>query len=75
MLFPSLDFNLSIVCGYTGVLPFDVIVETVRFNRQNLVLAFGISGGVKKSKFAVCLIFWFELHARWLDWCQIGENP
>ena len=23
--------------------------------------------------FAVCLIFWFELHARWLEWCQIGS--
>ena len=34
----------------------------------------------EKAKFAVCLIFWFELHARWLDWCQIenlimGEIP
>ena len=25
---------------------------------------------VTKATFAVCLIFWFELRARWLDWCQ-----
>ena len=39
------------------------------------MLAFGIVGGGEKGKvFAVCLVFWFELHARWLDWCQIGFN-
>ena len=29
--------------------------------------------GMKKAKFAVCFIFWFELHTMWLDWCQIGS--
>ena len=38
------------------------------------MLAFRIFGGVKnKAKFAVCLIFCFELHARWLVRCQIGS--
>ena len=46
---------------------------TSSINNQKLVLAFGILGGVKKAKFAVCLIFRFELHAMWLDWCQIGS--
>ena len=37
--------------------------------------AFEIFSVVEKSKFAaVCLIFWFELHGRRLDWCQIGSR-
>ena len=28
---------------------------------------------MKRVKFAVCLIFFFVLHARWLDLCQIGS--
>ena len=42
-------------------------------NTHNFVLAFEIVGGEKMAKFAVCLIFWLKLHARWLDWCQIGS--
>ena len=52
-------------------------------NGHNFVLVFRIFSGVKKSMFAVCLIVWFGLLARWLDWCQIeslsgdstGRNP
>ena len=29
------------------------------------MLALGIFSGVKKSKFAACLVFWFELRASW----------
>ena len=58
---------VGLLTGYTGVLLFDVIVVCIRI----FVLAFGIFCGMKKAKFAVSLIFWFELHARWLDWCQI----
>ena len=46
---------------------------TSSINTHNFVLVWGSFSGVNKSKFAVCLIFWFELHARWLDWCQIGN--
>ena len=47
---------------------FDVIVVTIpSIKTRNFVLAF-VGGGfneVKKAKvFAVCLIIWFELHAR-----------
>ena len=43
--------------------------------KKHFLLAFGIFSGLKKAKFAVSLIFLFELHAssRWLDWCQIGS--
>ena len=48
--------------------------STSSINTQNFVLAaFGIVSGVKRPKLAVCLIFWFRLHARWFDWCQIGS--
>ena len=40
------------VVGYTGVLPFDVIVVTCSsINRQMFVLPLGIFGGVKKATF------------------------
>ena len=41
----------------------------------------GIFGGVKRATFAACLIFWFELHARWVEWKEAsvgtlsGEIP
>ena len=58
-------FVAVIPSGYTGVLPFDVIALTVRvLIDKNFVPAFGTFGGMKKAKFALCLIFWFELHAR-----------
>ena len=58
--------------GGGGVLPFDVIVVSIRVLKdKTFCCIWGFFSGVKKSAFAVCLIFWFELHAWWLDWCQI----
>ena len=58
--------NKRVTCGYTGVLLFDAIVVTIRVLINKTVCRF-------LGFLAVCLIFWFELHARWLDWCQIGS--
>ena len=57
---------------YTGVLPFDAIVASIRiFIDKTLCWLLGFLAVCKKANLAVCLTFWFELHARWLDWCQI----
>ena len=54
---------------HKAVLPFDVIVVTIRvLIDTNFVLALGIFGGWKKLKFAVCLIFsvWVARQVAWL---------
>ena len=48
---------------HSGII-FDVIVVYSGISRGNLVLTFGVFSGVKRATFAVCLIFWFELHVR-----------
>ena len=45
-----------------------------RVRTQSFYSLWAIFSTVKKAKFAVCFIVWFELHARWLDWCQIGSR-
>ena len=56
------------------VFPFDVIVVSIPvLIDTTLCWLLGIFGGVKKATFAVCLIFWFKLIARWLDAGDSGK--
>ena len=78
-----LSFDVIVV---TGVVPFDVTVVAIPdlfILTKKTFCRLGIFSGVKQSKFAVCSIVWFELHARWFDWCRtrsltgdsFGGNP